>query len=97
MPDEVLNLLIIAVLKCYAAKFNVRKISVDGTEGCLELPSINSLKDVRLTAALDKYKGLTTLSMAKVPQIVFAPLSSPTKTMLEMTKFLKFASTFTQD
>jgi transcription-repair coupling factor (superfamily II helicase) len=97
MPDEVLNLLIIAVLKCYAAKFNVRKISVDSIEGCLELPSINSLKDVRLVAALEKYKGQTTLSMAKVPLIVFAPCSTPTKTMLEMTKFLKFASTFTQD
>ena len=45
MPDEVLNLLIIAVLKSYAAKFNVRKITVDSTEGSLELPSINSLKD----------------------------------------------------
>ena len=55
MPDEVLNLLIIAVLKSYAAKFNVRKITVDSTEGSLELPSINSLKDKRLTAALDKY------------------------------------------
>jgi transcription-repair coupling factor (superfamily II helicase) len=97
MPDEVLNLLIIAVLKCYAAKFNVRKISVDGTEGCLELPSINSLKDVRLTAALDKYKEVISLSMSKVPLIVFAPASTPTKTMLLMTKFLKFATTFTSN
>ena len=95
MPDEVLNLLIIAVLKSYAAKFNVRKISVDGTQGSLELPSINSLKDARLTASLEKYSGRVKLSMAKVPLIVFAPHNNPAKTMLEMTKFLKFAVSFT--
>ncbi|MDE5722415.1 MAG: transcription-repair coupling factor [Clostridia bacterium] len=94
MPDEVLNLLIIAVLKSYAAKFNVKKISVDGTEGSLELPSINSLKDSGLTAALDKYSGKVKLSMAKVPLIIFAPHRIPSKTMLEMTKFLKFALSF---
>ncbi|MGN0818029.1 MAG: transcription-repair coupling factor [Candidatus Coproplasma sp.] len=97
MPDEVLNLLIIAVLKSYAAKFNVKKISVDGQEGCLELPSVNSLRDARLCAALDKYKSQTKLSMAKAPSVVFQPSSTPTKTMLEMTRFLKFAASFTQN
>lgn len=95
MPDEVLNLLIIAVLKSYAAKFNVKKISVDGKAGALELPSINSLKDERLKASLEKYSGRVKLSMAKVPLIVFAPHNNPAKTMLEMTKFLKFAVSFT--
>lgn len=94
MPQEVLNLLIIAVLKSYAAKFNVKKISVDGTEGSLELPSINSLQDDRLNAALDKYRGRVKLSMAKTPQIIFLPHNNPAKTMLEMTKFLKFALSF---
>ncbi len=94
MPDEVLNLLIIAVLKSYASKFNVRKISVNAAEGSLELPSINSLKDARLSSALDKYADRVSLSMAKVPLIRFAPRSNPAKTMLDMTKFLKFASSF---
>ena len=94
MPDEVLNLLIIAVLKSYASKFNVRKISVNAVEGSLELPSINSLKDARLASALDKYADRVSLSMAKVPLIRFAPRSNPAKTMLDMTKFLKFASSF---
>ncbi len=97
MPDEVLNLLIIAVLKSYAATFNVKKITVDAQGGCLELPSLGSLKDVRLASALEKYKREITLSMTKSPQIVFAPQSSQTKTMLGMTKFLKFASTFNQN
>ncbi len=94
MPDEVLNLLIIAVLKSYAAHFNVKKVSVDGQGGALEFASINSLKDARLAAALEKYGQGVKLSMAKGVQAVFAPQSSQTKTMLAMTKFLKFAASF---
>ena len=94
MPDEVLNLLIIAVLKAYAAKFNVKKICVDSTEGSLELPSLQSLGDSRLTAALDKFAGKIKLSMAKAPLIIFPPHSNSAKTMLDMTKFLKFALSF---
>lgn len=91
MPDEVFNLLIIAVLKSFAAKFNVKKIYVDGKEGRFELPSINSLDDIRLSAALEKFGQSVKLSMAKAPEIVFAPRENPAKTMLFMTKFLKFA------
>ena len=94
MPDEVLNLLIIAVLKSMATKFNVKKIGVDSNEGSLELPTINSLKNVGLKAALDKYSDRTSLSMAKAPLIIFRPRTNPAKTMLDMTKFLKFALSF---
>ncbi len=94
MPDEVLNLMIIAVLKSLAAKFNVKKIGVDGNEGSLELPSINSLKNAGLKAALDKYSDRTSLSMAKAPSVIFRPHANPAKTMLDMTKFLKFALSF---
>lgn len=94
MPEEVLNLLIIAVLKAYSSKFNIKKIGVNSDEGYLELPNINSLKDVRLKAALDKYADATSLSMAKAPLIIFKPGRNPTKTMLYMTKFLKFAVSF---
>ena len=95
MPNEVLNLLIIAVLKSYASKFGVKKISVDGKEGALELSSVGVLGDKRLAAALDRYAGQVTLSMLKAPLIVFPPQSTPQKTMLGMTKFLKFALSFT--
>ena len=94
MPDEVLNLLIIAVLKSLATKFNVKKIGVDGNEGSLELPSVNSLKNPGLKAALDRYSDSTSLSMAKVPLVIFRPHANPAKTMLDMTKFLKFALSF---
>ncbi|MDE7329544.1 MAG: transcription-repair coupling factor, partial [Clostridia bacterium] len=94
MPDEVLNLLIIAVLKSFASKFNVKKISVDGVEGALELSSVQALQDGRLSSALDKYAGRAKLSMAKAPLIIFSPRATPAKTMLDMTKFLKFALSF---
>ncbi len=91
MPQEVLNLLIIAVLKSYASKFNVKKISVDAKNGSLELASLNALKHNGLAAALQKYSSFVKLSMAKAPLIVFDAAASPQKTMLAMTKFLKFA------
>jgi transcription-repair coupling factor (superfamily II helicase) len=94
MPPEVLNLMIIAILKAYAAKFNIRKISVNSNEGALELPSINSLKDERIHAALQSFGDRVKLSMAKAPIILFVAERTPTKTMLSMTKFLKFAATF---
>ncbi len=95
MPDEVLNLLIIAVLKSYAAKFNIGKISVNNNEGVLELASIEAFGNGKLAAAIEKYRDEVKLSMAKAPLIVFSPRTTPTKTMLVMTKFLKFAVSFT--
>ena len=97
MPDEVLNLMIIAVLKSYAATFNIKKIVVDGRGGVLELPSVNSLRDARLTQTIEKYGKEVTLSMAKAPSLVFAAQPTPRKTMLGMTKFLKNAASFTQN
>lgn len=91
MPDEVLNLLVIAVLKSYAQKFNVKKITVCRESNSFELPSVNSLEDSRLMAALDRYRGGVTLSMARAPLVVFNNGVPPLKTMLNMTKFLKFA------
>lgn len=95
MPNEVLNLLLIAVLKAYATTFNIKKIIIDENGGVLVLPGLTSLKDARLSAALDKYSNYTTLAVAKDMQIVFKPHSTLAKTLLEMTKFLKFALSFT--
>lgn len=91
MPPEVLNLLVIAVLKSYAAKFNVRKISVSGKGGRIELPSLNSLADERISGALDRYKDSVRLEMSRCPAIEFSGGKSAQKIMLEMTKFLKYA------
>ena len=92
MPGEVLNLLVIAVLKSYAAKFNVRKISVSGKGGRLELPSLQSLADARLSAALEKYASSVRLDMTRAPAIEFPAARDAKEVMLGMTKFLRFAA-----
>ena len=91
MPQEVLNLLVIAVLKSYAARFNVRKISVSGKGGRLELPSVNSLADERLASALEHFSSSVRLDMTKAPAIEFPAAKSARDVMLGMTKFLRYA------
>ena len=91
LPPEVLNLLVIAVLKSFAAKFNVRRIAVSSKGGMLELPSVNSLADRRLSAALDKFPAVR-LDMSASPAVRFAGGQDARAVMLEMTKFLRFAA-----
>ena len=95
MPPQMLNLLIIAVLKSYAAKFNVRKITVAPGEGRLELPSLQTLSHAGIAAALDKAGERVSISMTNAPVLVFRGVKNQTKLMLEMSKFLKYALTFT--
>jgi transcription-repair coupling factor (superfamily II helicase) len=95
LPRAVENLLVIAVLKSYAAKFNVKKISLVKGIGALEFPSLESIGDKRVLAALDKYKDKTRLNMSEAPVIEFFGKRDPAELMAEMTKFLKFAQTFT--
>lgn len=94
MPPETLNLLIIAMLKSYAAQFSVKKISVGRQGGALEFFDLKSLGDQRIAAAIDKYSGKVKLDMTSAPILRFAPLETGGKTMVRMTKFLKFAATF---
>ncbi len=94
LPVAVENLLVIAVLKSYAAKFHVRKISLIKGVGALELPSIELLGDKRMVAAMDKYAKNVRLNMVEAPVIEFFGLRDSTALMAEMTKFLKFALTF---
>ena len=94
MPPETLNLLVIALLKSYAMKFGVRKISVGPKGGALEFAELKKLSDERLLAAMDKYRGDVGLEMTNAPVVTFRPRGDGGKTMVLMTKFLKFASTF---
>ena len=95
IPRAVENLLVIAVLKSYAAKFHVKKIALVNNVGTLEFPSLESLGDQRLLAAMDKYKGSVRLNMTEAPVIEFFGYRDNRILMAEMTKFLKFALTFT--
>jgi len=53
MPQETVNLLVIAVMKSYAAKFHVKKITVGTQGGTLEFSSLSVLGDRRLSAAME--------------------------------------------
>ena len=92
LPKEVLNLLIIAVLKSYAAKLNIRKIAVSSAGGEIVLPSVQTLADGKFSAALDAFAGKVRLDMSKNPAVLFRPESDAQKLMLSMTKFLKSAA-----
>ena len=87
--------MVISVLKSYAAKFNVKKITLKDGVGGLEFPSLQALGDKRILAAMDKYKAMVRLNMTEAPVIEFFGKRDGAELMAEMTKFLKFALTFT--
>ena len=95
LPRAVENLLVIAVLKAHAAKFNVQKITVENGVGALWFKDIQSFADKRMAAALDKYKEGVRLNMAQAPIVEFYKGKNAADLMAQMTKFLKFALTFT--
>ena len=95
LPRAVENLLVIAVLKSYASKFGVKKITVAKGVGALEFPSLEALGDERIQAAMEKYRKMVRLNMASAPVVEFFGKSDGLVLMAEMTKFLKFALTFT--
>ena len=72
----------------------MKKISVVKGVGALEFPSLEALGDERVQAAMDKYQGRVRLNMSEAPVIEFFGRREATDLMAEMTKFLKFASTF---
>ncbi len=95
LPKAVVNLLTVAVLKSYAAKFNIRKISLVKGVGALEFPSLESLGDRRIQAAMDKYRSHVRLNMTEAPVVEFVGGKDSADLMAGMTKFLKFSLTFT--
>ena len=94
LPPEALNLLVVAMMKSYAVRFGVRKISVNQKGGALEFASLERLGDKKLVGAMEKYADAVSLDMTSAPVLRFRPLSDGGKTMVRMTKFLKFAATF---
>ncbi len=94
LPVAVENLLVIAVLKSYAAKLRVKKITVIKRVGALEFSSLEALGDEGILAAMDKYGRSVRLNMAEAPVVEFFGYKDNTLLMAEMTKFLKFALTF---
>ncbi len=94
IPAPALNLLIIALMKSYASRLGVKKISVGPKGGGLELKELAVLSSPAFQAALEKYADFCGLEMTSAPVIRFKPMGGSEKLMTLMTKFLKFTSTF---
>ena len=94
LPRAVENVMVIAVLKSYASKFHVKKITVADGIGTLQFATLDAFGDKRIIAALDKYAGETNLNMSQAPAIEFHKGRDSAELMAQMTKFLKFALTF---
>ncbi len=94
LPLPAKNLLVIAVMKSYAQKLRVKKIEVGQKGGTFEFAALTALSDERLAAAMDKYRARIRLDMTSVPAIRFESMGDSSRTMVEMTRFLKFAATF---
>ena len=86
--------MVIAVLKSYAAKFRVKKITLIDGVGGLEFPTLEGIGDKRILGAIDKYRHCVRLNMSEAPVIEFFGKRDAAELMAEMTKFLKFALTF---
>ncbi len=94
LPVAVENLLVIAVLKSYAAKLHIQKISVVKKVGALTFSSLESLGGAGVQAAMEKYVKNVRLNMSSAPVVEFFGYRDNTLLMAEMTKFLKTALTF---
>ena len=86
--------MVIAVLKNYAAKLHIKKITVAKGVGQLELPSIELIGDKRVQAALDAYGSELRINMTEAPVLEFYKGRDAAEIMAKMTKFLKFVLTF---
>ena len=60
----------------------------------LEFSTLETLGDKRIAAAMDKYSKNVRLNMSVAPVLEFFGYKDNTVFMAEMTKFLKFALTF---
>ncbi len=94
LPPPALNLLVIAVMKSYASVLRVKKVSVGPKGGSLELAELAVLSSAGMAAAMQKYAPVVSLEMTTAPRILFQNMGSSAKTMLQMTRFLKFAANF---
>lgn len=92
LPQPTLNLLVIAVMKSYASRFKIKKISVGQRGGALEFSELAALS--KLDAAMEQFAPYLSLEMTTAPVLRFKYMGDGGRTMVLMTKFLKFASTF---
>jgi len=97
LPSSVGNLLVIAALKAYAQKFGVERIAIKAGVGRLQFSSVETLGKKGVLAAMEGCGKHVRLDMSSAPVVEMGGYKSNTQLMAEMTKFLKFALTFTKE
>lgn len=94
IPQEVKVLLQIAMLKVYAAPFDVRKITANEKGGTMQFDSLDFLSDDRISAAMERYRSRVSLDMTSAPTLQVSGSAKNAEILGVMIKFLKFAITF---
>ena len=92
LPQEVDNLMNIAVVKVYAKAFNVTNITVSKEEVSITFSSLETFKDGALMKAIDKLSGRAVLSVKEQPMIEFRlPKFTNEESLYLIRNFLKYA------
>ena len=71
IPDEVKNLIDIAVVKSLAMKISAVKITVSKDETSLSFENFNAFNNDKLMSAIDDFKGKVRISMSLSPKLEF--------------------------
>ena len=91
LPNALLTLIDIAVLKSLASKIEAIKLTVSLNVSKITLKNFQSLKDGRITKRLNEFKNKVTLTFDERPLLVFnAPSGKPSDAIKLMIEFLSF-------
>ncbi len=71
LPEEVFNLINIAVVKYLAMKISAVKITVSKSETSLSFATFNAFNNEKLMSAIEKYKDKARISMSATPKLEF--------------------------
>lgn len=83
IPDEVQNLINIAVVKYLAMKISAVKITVSKNETSLSFDNFNAFKSARLMTAIEEFKDKVRISMSAFPKLEFVRKNEENAEMLK--------------
>ena len=93
IPQEVKNLIDIAVVKFTAMKISAACVTVKRGENSIGFDGVKPLDNPALLSALEKYKGIARITVSANPKIEFAEdASGKSATLQNMRKFLALAT-----
>ena len=91
IPQPVLNLIDIRLIKIFAAKANTEAVIIKPKNAKIVLKDMDALKNTRLLDAVEKHSDICSLSFAEKPEIQFAGKYNSVKMLKIITNFLSIA------